>query len=81
MSDTRRVAVLQSVKRIIDEMNDRPQCKAPKKLHTELGTTIHDCVCDEQGGLFNTGDADLASLLCILYNNIDLFFEEPTDAR
>lgn len=60
---------LKHVEHLLRKMEDRPKLGRPKKLHVEIGMTVSDCVCDERGGLFNTGDVDLAVVLCKLYNH------------
>ena len=59
------------MRQIMRDMEDRPRLGRPKKMHTEEGNGHHDLVCDEKGGLFNTGDSELASPVCLLYNNAD----------
>jgi hypothetical protein len=75
-------AVIAVVRRKLRDMEDRPRLGRPKRMHTEEGMAgVHDLVCDETGGLFNTGDSELASVLCLLYNNFEAMaaaIEEPT---
>ena len=62
---------LENMEKHMRKMEDRPHIGRPKKMRVELGMSINDCICDEHGGLFNTGDEDLAVLLCWLYNNAE----------